>query len=299
MEFKRVDVKTGFLCNNNCLFCVQADNKCTGNRSFDEIKKDLVDSRKRCDGVVFTGGEVTIRSDFFQIVSLAKSIGYKTIQIQSNGRMFCSMEFCKKAVEAGATEFAIALHGYCPEQHDYLTQAEGSFNQVVVGIKNLRSLGCRVLTNTVVVKPNFRNLPQIAQLLVKLDVNHFQFAFVHAMGNAWKNYDSIVPVMSVAAPYIKRGLDIGIRAKKRVMTEAIPYCIMQGYEDCIIEKYIPDSEIRGLKFQNTDDFTNIRVNYGKAKFPQCKECRYCSVCEGPWKEYPEKMGNEEFRSIIE
>ena len=36
---KRVDIKTGFLCNNNCYFCVQAQNKCSGNRSLDEIKK--------------------------------------------------------------------------------------------------------------------------------------------------------------------------------------------------------------------------------------------------------------------
>lgn len=47
MGVKRVDIKTGFICNNNCLFCVQADNKCTGNRTFEEIKKDLEECRKR------------------------------------------------------------------------------------------------------------------------------------------------------------------------------------------------------------------------------------------------------------
>jgi hypothetical protein len=77
------------------MFCVQADNKCKGNRTFDEIKANLIDSKNRCEGVVLTGGEVTIRNDFLEIVAYAKKLGYESIQIQSNGRMFSSMEFCK------------------------------------------------------------------------------------------------------------------------------------------------------------------------------------------------------------
>lgn len=294
---KRVDIKTGFICNNNCRFCVQADNKLKGNRSFEDIKKDLKDSRKRCDSVVLTGGEVTIRDDFFDIVKLTRDLGYKTIQIQTNGRMFSSLEFCKKTIEAGATEFSPALHGDCAEQHDFLTRAKGSFSQTVKGIRNLKSLDAPFLTNTVVVKPNYRNVPKIAKLLIKLNVDQFQFAFVHPMGRAWENFDPIVPCFSLAAPYILKGLQIGINAGKRAMAEAMPYCFMQGYENCISEKRIPDAEIRGAKHQNTDDFTKQRQIYGKAKFPQCKECKYDSICEGPWKEYPEKRGNKEFVAV--
>lgn len=296
MGEKRVDVKTGFTCNNNCLFCVQADNKCKGNRSFAEIEKDLIESRERCSGVVFTGGEVTIRKDFFDLVKLAKELGYNTIQIQTNGRMFASLDFCKRTIEAGATEFSPALHGYCKEQHDFLTRSE-SFMQTIKGIKNLKSLGQYVLTNTVVVKSNYRNIPQIAKLLVKLDVNQFQFAFVHPMGNALKNFDSMVPRMTLAAPYIHQGLQIGIDAGKQVMAEAMPYCHMKGYEDYVSEKVIPETEIRGKKHQNTDSFTTQRISEGKVKFPQCKKCKYDHICEGPWKEYPEGLGHDEFRVV--
>lgn len=292
---KRVDIKTGFICNNNCRFCVQADNKLKGNRNFDEIKKDLEDSRKRCDGVVLTGGEVTIRKDFLDIVKYAESLGYKTIQIQTNGRMFSDLEFCKKTIHAGATEFSPALHGYCAEQHDYLTRAEGSFMQTVRGIKNLKSLGAHVLTNSVVVKPNYRNVPDIAKLLVKLDVDQFQFAFVHPMGNAWANFDSIVPFISLAAPYIHKGLEIGIESGKSVMAEAMPFCMMKCYEEFIAEKVIPETEIKGTKSQNTYDYSEERKNQGKTKFNQCKECKWDNVCEGPWKEYPLKRGNDEFK----
>ena len=293
---KRVDIKTGFLCNNNCLFCVQADNKLKGNRSFEEIKNDLISSRGRCCGVVFTGGEVTIRKDFFDLVKLAKDLNYKIIQIQTNGRMFASLDFCKKAISAGATEFSPALHGYCKEQHDYLTRSSGSFNQTVKGIKNLKSLGAYVLTNTVVVKSNYTNIPQIARLLVKLNADQFQFAFVHPMGNAWKNFEGIVPRISLAAPYIHKGLQIGIDAGKSVMAEAMPYCLMKDYEDYVAEIVIPKTEIRGKKHQNTDNFDKQRKEQGKSKFPQCQECRFNHVCEGPWREYVEINGYQEFKS---
>jgi MoaA/NifB/PqqE/SkfB family radical SAM enzyme len=294
---KRIDIKTGFICNNNCIFCVQANNKCTGNRSFEEIKKDLIEAKKRCDSVTFTGGEVTIRDDFLRLVYLAKKIDYKYIQIQSNGRMFYSFDFCKNTIIAGANEFALAIHGYCSRQHDYLTNSKGSFNQVTTGIKNLRKLGAKVIMNCVVVKDNYKDLEKIAKLFVKLDIQQFQFAFVHAMGNAWLNYEKVVPKMSDVMPYIKKGLDIGIKAKINVMTEAIPFCMMQGYEDYIAEKIIPETEIRGKKWQNTNDFTTQRKISCKIKFPQCKECKYDNMCEGPWRDYPEKMGTKEFIAV--
>jgi len=56
---------------------------------------------------------------------------------------------------------------------------------------------------------------------------------------------------------------------------------------------IPDTEIRDMNCI-IDDYKHVRVNEGKAKFPQCRECRYDNMCEGPWKEYPERFGSSEF-----
>lgn len=296
MENKRVDIKTGFMCNNNCMFCAQAHKKHLGNKTTEEIKKDLKESRKRCDGVVLTGGEPTIRRDFLELVSYAKKLGYSLIQIQTNGRRFSSLEFCKKTIEAGANEFSPALHGYCSEQHDFLTRTPESFAQTVRGIQNLKKLGQQVITNTVVVKSNYRDLEKMAKLLVRLKVDQFQFAFVHPVGNAMKYYDSVVPTMSLAAPHIHKGLQIGINAKVECMAEAMPYCMMQGYENYISERFIPETEIKEFSMV-IEDYKKSRVKEGKTKFPQCKKCKYDKICEGPWREYPEKMGDEEFKAV--
>jgi len=294
---KRVDIKTGFLCNNNCRFCVQAHKRSYGNRDKNEIFKDLEKAKKTgCEGVVFTGGEVSIRNDFFDLLSYAKKLQFKTIQVQTNARRFYYYEFCKKAVEAGMNEFAPALHGHIPELHDYLTRSPGSFNQTCRAIRNIKSLGLYIVTNTVVVKPNYRYLTKIARLLVRLRVDQYQFAFMHAVGNGMKNFKSMMPCVSLAAPYIKKGLQIGIDNNVKVMAEAMPFCVMQGYENYVSELYIPETEIRDIDTYDPN-FTKTRKQEGKLKFPQCKLCKYDSICEGPWREYPENLGSEEFQPV--
>jgi MoaA/NifB/PqqE/SkfB family radical SAM enzyme len=294
---KRVDIKTGFLCNNNCMFCAQAHNRGKGNKTTEQIKEDLSLAKKNnCTGVVFTGGETTIRKDLFEIVSYAKQLSFRSIQLQTNGRMLAYKPLCQKLINLGVNEFSPALHGHTSTIHDSLTRCKGSFDQTIKGIKNVRELDQFIVTNSVVTRKNYQYLPELAELLVKLEVNQFQMAFVHPIGNAYRYYHEIVPKMSLAAPYIHKALQIGINAGITVMAEAMPYCLMQGYEKYVSERYIPLTEIRGYDYIDLN-YKNTRIREGKAKFPQCEGCRYDNVCEGPWKEYPEKFGSKEFKPI--
>jgi len=294
---RRADVKIGFLCNNQCKFCVQGNKrKIYGNKALKIIKKELEDARSECESIVLTGGEPTIHKEILALVKIAKSLKFKTIQIQTNGRMFAYLEFCKKIIANGANEFSPALHGHINELHDYLSSSKGSFKQTVQGIINLKKLRQQILTNTVITKSNFRYLPQIARLLVSLGVDQFQFAFVHPLGRAGESFYSVIPRMSMVEPYVKEGLKIGIQAKKEVMTEAIPYCFMKGYENYLSESLIPSTKIYDAD-SIIDDFNKVRKDEGKAKGPRCHKCKYCKVCEGPWREYPDVFGWEEFKPI--
>jgi len=295
---KRADIKIGFGCNNHCLFCVQGDKRdfCF-HKELKEIKESLEEAKEQGnDEAVFTGGEPTLHPNFLEIVQYSKKIGFKEVQIQTNGRLFAYKDFCLKTIKAGATQFSPALHGHNAEIHDFLTDAKGSFDQTSQGIKNLRSLNQYVLTNTVITSKNAKYLPQIAKLLVKLGVNQFQFAFIHISGTAKKNIDWIVPQKSKIMKYIKKGLDIGIKANKTVMTEAIPYCLMDGYEEYIAEKVIPPSVVYDAGFV-VKDYHKYRKDKGKSKGPNCQKCKHFDICEGPWKEYPEIYGWEEFKPI--
>jgi hypothetical protein len=106
-----------------------------------------------------------------------------------------------------------------------------------------------------------------------------------------------VPRKSDVIPYLKKGLDIGIKRGILVMAEAIPLCLLQGYERYVSEFYIPPTEIRepGKVVKNFDE---VRIREGKIKFSQCKICKYNTICEGPWKEYIDYYGDEEFTPIL-
>ncbi|HDQ22407.1 MAG TPA: radical SAM protein [Candidatus Uhrbacteria bacterium] len=296
---QRVDIKIGFHCNNLCQFCVQGDKRFKfKSRTINEIKESLKAAKEQnSQGVVFTGGEPTIHSDILAAVLYAKELGFDPIQVQSNGRMLAYVAFCKKLIKAGVTEFSPALHGSKPAIHDKLTTSHGSWQQVVQGIKNLKSLDQLVITNTVITTTNYKDLPALARFFVELGVDQFQFAFPHILGTAEKNKDWLVPKKSDIMPYVQKGLDIGINAGKIVMTEAIPFCLMPGYEDYIAEKIMPETKVVDAEGV-IESYADYRWNLGKVKREECKKCKYYQECEGPWKEYPEIFGWDEFKPVL-
>ncbi|MBR9680249.1 MAG: radical SAM protein [Candidatus Altiarchaeota archaeon] len=299
MILRKLDIKVGFTCNSLCRHCVQGDKRYNEkDKPSEQIKAEIKEARSRgIKDIVFTGGEPTIRDELASWVSLAKDLDYHLIQVQTNGRRFASKTFTKKMLDAGVNEFAPALNGHVPELHDFLLRSPGAFKQTVQGIKNVRNLSdIPILTNTVVTKPNYRYLNQITSLLVKLKVNQYQLAFVHPAGRSWTNFDSIVPYVSLAAPHIHKGLQVGIDNGLKVMAEAMPYCHMSGYEIYVSELQIPPSDVyeSGVKVREWEKW---RINEGKWKGDTCKPCAFYNVCEGPWIEYVKKRGSSEFKPI--
>lgn len=297
---KRLDLKVGFSCNNRCRFCAQGHRRNLGDNTTQECKENLKEGYENgAREVVFTGGEPTIRDDILELVSYAKTLGFERIQIQTNARRLSYLHFCKGIVKAGANEFSPAIHGPNAKIHEACTRAKGSFEQTYQAIKNLKSLDQYVISNTVINKINYKYLPEIVEMLMNLEVDQFQLAFVHPCGWAKENFEEVVPRKTAAQPYIHKALDVAENHPHEIinmMVEAYPYCFMQGYEKYVSQLYIPQSEIRGQE-SVVADHEKVRKDVDKVKFPQCKECKYFLICEGPWKEYPEKYGNEEFKPI--
>jgi len=290
----RLDLKFGFDCNNRCVFCVQGDKRLhEGPKTTAELDALLRERRAQCDGVVFTGGEVTLRKDLLPMVDLAHKLGYRSIQIQTNGRMLSYQPYVDALIKAGATEFAPAIHGAQAETHDALTGAKGAFEQTCKGIQNVRRRGGFVIMNSVIVQQNYQQLPDTARLFVKLGVQQFQFAFVHALGSAEKNFPEVVPRYGELLPYLHEALRIGEEAGCRVMTEAVPFCLMNGMERFVAERIMPHTQIVD-GHREIPSYEDYRWAEGKLRGPPCEACTWNQRCEGPWREYPQRFGWEEF-----
>jgi MoaA/NifB/PqqE/SkfB family radical SAM enzyme len=295
---KRIDLKIGFACNNFCDFCAQGSKRdLSGAKSLAGIKAAL--ERARRDGasaVVFTGGEPTLHPRLPAAVKLARKLGYTSVQVQTNGRRLAYYDYCLELREAGVTEVSPSLHGSTPKIHEGLTHAEGGYAEVARGILNCKKAGFYVLTNSVITSKNYKDLPALARLLVHLGVDQFQFAFVHLVGTAWENRAWLTPRKTDALPYIKKALDVGRAAGLPCYTEAIPFCLMKGYEGCVAERVIPEGPVSDADLY-IESYGDYRRGEGKAKRAECRGCAWFKTCEGPWREYTDLYGWDEFEPV--
>ncbi len=290
----RLDLKLSFQCNNRCVFCVQGDKRDTEPcRPADDVRAQLERHRARCDAVVFTGGEVTLRDDLLDQVRVARDLGYRAIQVQTNGRRMSYAPYVDALIDAGVTELAPAIHGADAATHDALVQARGAFKQTVRGIRHARSRGLPVVLNSVIVRQNVAQLPAMVRGFVTLGVRQSQFAFVHALGTAAQRFDTVVPRYAAVYPYLREALLLGERAGLRMMAEAVPLCWMRGLERFVSEAYMPETTVVDSQV-TIASYADWRHAEGKAHGPACATCTWRRRCEGPWREYADAFGWDEF-----
>lgn len=289
----RISISAGIKCNNNCLFCFQRNNTNFNLiQSSNVIKEHLFKFKDICSETCFGNFEPTLRDDLPSLIAYAKECGYREIILQTNGRMLSSMSYCKNIVAAGCTTFAISIHGANSKMHDLLTRANGSFAQAIQGLRNIKSLGKAIVSMTTINKSNFKHLKEISLMLLNLGVYSQSYMFVDPSGNALSNFYKVVPRISLVIPYIREMIDaVKSYPNISISIKAIPFCMMSGYEDYIKEYSDEMFYIEKNLIENVHQFRSV---FGKVKFPKCKNCKFNSICEGIWKEYPLRYGNDEF-----
>lgn len=297
-EIGKVEILLGWVCNNNCMFCS------VGHKLSERKIKDWNLVRKHIDygksvnseTISFSGGEPTIINYLEEAVKYSKKLGFKTIEIQSNGRMFSYPDFAKNIVDAGANRFLISVHADNEEVGDGINRIKGSFNQTLEGIKNLKKLGVENLRFSVVInKFNYKRLNKIVEFLLQFDPIGIHVNYTIIDGHAYTNRESIMPPkMEIVVPYVYDAIKTVKNAGKEIWLYSFPYCLMQGYEFAIAEKGNFDSRLIGPDFD-----VSLQENRHKhrIKNESCKKCKYYKLCLGPWKRYVRMFGFEEFKPI--
>lgn len=302
----RADIKLGYSCNNECIHCVISDFRdkvlCEGRPediTAEEFKRELDDSRRRTDWVVFTGGEPTIRKELLDLVAYAHDIGFK-ITMQTNGRKLSDMKFARALCSIAPINFCIALHGPDAKIHDSITQRKNSFNETIQGIRNvieIRKTSSFLSGKIVLSKINGPYIAQTVRLMISLGFSSISLTFPHACGNARKQFFRVVPKYSQIALPVLNAIELCVQNGVSVNTETIPFCFLPGQEDKVSELRMAREDYVELKQYGYDekvvDWGSRRLEI-KSKFPQCKQCRFDHVCEGPWCEYPDGYGSDEF-----
>ncbi len=299
---------TGWSCNNNCVFCTTVSDR-NINRSTKEILEDVKQAYK--DGyriIEFIGGEVSIRSDFFNLVSGAKKIGFDDIRLTTNGRLFGYDYFLKKGVDEGLRVINFSLHGHKKVLHDGMTRTPGSFKQCLSGVKNaIKNPKVKVIINTVVSKMNYKHLLEMADFLRDLGVGEWHLLELLPDGRGTSAYNNIAVGYKDLSLGFKKISEFSKHFDKVDIFD-FPFCIFEPevFDIKNITFFTPQNRYEDI---NQKGFGPERVSKSKTKKgyiyedkykikPKvCKSCVYFDKCGGLAKPYFKKKGDKEIKEL--
>jgi MoaA/NifB/PqqE/SkfB family radical SAM enzyme len=272
---RMTDIEIGNNCNSCCVMCT----------SLMPVAKDYVEPSteevlRQIDGCsdgsfTITGGEPLIRRDIFRILEyINEEYPEKKIKLITNGRLFCYPKFVEKLQNVKKLCVVTELHAADDELHDEITQSPGSFEQSLGGIKRLLAEGFKVEFRIVVSKLNYKEVPGIAELVVKefREVDKVVIFPIDIIGNAFRNKERTVVKYKELVPYVCRAV--------KAELYHIPYCVIGKDYYKFIKKGVTVKE--------------RRVVLAKV----CKGCRFETECPRVWKTYAKQVGEGEFGRIL-
>jgi len=104
-----------------------------------------------------TGGEPTVRDDLFEIIKMAKDLGFSHIQLNTNGiKLAESADYCREIMEAGVKTIYLSFDGISKETNPWIENNKRA-------VENLRKGGITSIILVPVVM--HRNLGELAGIV--------------------------------------------------------------------------------------------------------------------------------------
>jgi radical SAM protein with 4Fe4S-binding SPASM domain len=160
-------------CNLNCLHChAEAREPFPNELTIPEGAKVITDlAELGTQALIFTGGEPMIRKDM--ILTLAEYAVDNGIipAMLTNGGFIQTKKAALELKEAGIMALGIPIDSVEPEKHDWLRQVPGTFAKAINAIKICREVDLKVVVTTMALQTNYKQLPQMVELLQSLDLD--------------------------------------------------------------------------------------------------------------------------------
>ena len=159
-----------YRCNEKCIHCY-ADTPPDQREELTTAEyRDIVKQLKNlgCLGVLLTGGEVTLRSDFFEIAECVKENGM-LVDVYTNG-LNLSDSFIDRLIELKPNSVSFSLYGGTPEIHDRVTTVPGSFEKSLKSLMTIKCSGIDTYIKTVVMKQNVDDYENLLRLGKRLQI---------------------------------------------------------------------------------------------------------------------------------
>lgn len=152
-------------CHQNCIHCYQVHEDDFVKVIKLENLKNVIDDLKKLGTtyLTLTGGEASLRTDFFNIIEYALEVGFKVIYL-SNGQL--SEDTLRKLLKyKNRISVEISIHGL-HEVHDNIVGLKGAFDNALRASKYLYKNGIDVKVVSVVINQNYDSIEYLDKFLV-------------------------------------------------------------------------------------------------------------------------------------
>jgi His-Xaa-Ser system radical SAM maturase HxsC len=184
-------------CDNYCVMCSQPPKDRPDDWLVDELFDIIPLMSPDTLELGITGGEPALLGE--RLVTLIERLGsalrQTAVHVLSNGRAFADESFARAlaAVRHPDLVIGIPLYSALPEQHDYVVQRRGAYDQTIRGILNLKRFGVRVELRFVIHAETYANLPDFARFVARnlVFIDHVALMGLELMGFARTNLDAL------------------------------------------------------------------------------------------------------------
>ncbi|RLI34711.1 radical SAM protein, partial [Candidatus Bathyarchaeota archaeon] len=162
-------------CNLNCPICLASSPKMSEDPNIEQIEdalKKLLGYEGRSTSIQLSGGEPTVRQDLADIINIARDLGFKSIEIDTNGiELAKKPKLAKDLADAGLTGIYLQFDGVTA---DVQASIRGSYIDLLTikekAIERAKKAGLEVaLAATIVKGVNDNQLWKIIRYAIKND----------------------------------------------------------------------------------------------------------------------------------
>jgi radical SAM protein with 4Fe4S-binding SPASM domain len=162
-------------CNLRCIHCyAHATTKEDPDILSTDEAKAMIDSCADfgCPVMLFSGGEPLMREDLFDLMKHASNRGMRTT-LSTNG-ILITREMARELKSYKMGYVGISLDGMA-ETPDAFRRSRGSWKKALKGLENCREEGLRTGLRITLTKHNYKEVPDIFNLLVEREINRICF----------------------------------------------------------------------------------------------------------------------------
>lgn len=141
--------------------------------------------------VIFLGGEPTLHPNLSHAIKKAKSIGYKSVTVDTNGYLF--NDILSKVTPDDVDYFSFSLDGATMQTNDMI-RGKGSYDKCVAGVKKAISKGFAVSLIYTVSKINIHELAMMASIVKNLSIKRFFIQVIGIRGKSAKTKQASLQV---------------------------------------------------------------------------------------------------------